>query len=81
MRGRGRCWEENYDEVREINDKSHSGRKKKGGGVKERKGGGVDGWKDSARPNVYISHHGTSDARHLTDKADPSLKQRQKRTH
>lgn len=80
MRERGRCWEENYDEVREINDKSHSERKKKKvGGVKKEKGGG--GWEDSARPNVYISHHGTSDVRHLADKTDPSLKQRQKKTH
>ena len=84
MRERGRCWEENYDEVREINDKSHSEsererEKKKGGGVKKEKGKG-GGWKDSAKPNVYISHHGTSDARRLADKTDPSLKQRQKRT-
>ena len=28
MRERGRCWEENYDEVREINDKSHSERER-----------------------------------------------------
>ena len=28
-RERGRCWEENYDVVREINDKSHSEREKK----------------------------------------------------
>lgn len=52
-------------------------REKEGGGVKKERGGG---WKDSARPNVYISHHGISDARHLADKTDPSLKQRQKRT-
>ena len=53
MRERGRCWEENYDEVREINDKSHSERKKKGGGVKERKGGG---WvvRRTVRGQTYI---------------------------
>jgi hypothetical protein len=81
MGERGRCWEENYDEVREINDKSHPEReRKKRWWCEERRGEGGC-WKDSARPNVYISHHGTSDARHLADKTDPSLKQRQKRPH
>jgi len=34
MRERGRCWEKNYDEVREINDKSHSERERE----REKKG-------------------------------------------
>jgi hypothetical protein len=48
MKERGRCWEENYDEVRETNDKSHSERKTRRW-CEKRKGGGLEGQCEAKR--------------------------------
>jgi hypothetical protein len=59
---------ENYEVVREINDKRHSDKKRwsceVGWGMLLR--GGV-----TVTPDVYISHHGANDVQRLADKTNP----------
>jgi hypothetical protein len=47
------CWEDNYDMVKEINDKRHSGKKKKSGNVKKERGEEVGGKGQCAVQRVY----------------------------
>jgi hypothetical protein len=64
-------WEvgENYEAVREINDKRHSDKRwscEEWGRV---------WWGEglTVTPNVYISHHGVNDVQRLADKTNPPL--------
>jgi len=68
MRERDGSWGENYDVVREINDKRHSDKR----WSCEERGGGA---------NVYISHHRVNDAQRLADKTNPCWDHRQEKTH
>jgi hypothetical protein len=58
---------ENYEAVREINDKRHSDKR----WLCQEWGKSVVGGGVTVTPYIYISHHGVNDVQRLADKTNP----------